>query len=139
MRVKQKIESGWQQRKAKGDATYGFFPLWNPPSSLCRSELTSRMHEVLVTHRTARRNEIGNTTTVLARKGTLRRAKTRRALAPCAPSWGYRSATGGSGGITRQTPMSAFGRQTRSDTTDLLLTTNQRNNAYTKNLTLPSA
>ena len=83
----QKTENDGQ--RPKGDATYGFFPLWNPPSSLCRSEPTSRMHEVLVTHRPARREKIGNTTTVLARKGTLRRAKTRRALAHCAPLWGW--------------------------------------------------
>jgi len=45
------------------------------------------MHEVLVPHRPARRERIGNTTTVLAGKGTLRRAKPRRALAHCAPLW----------------------------------------------------
>jgi hypothetical protein len=104
-------KAGNDAQKTKGDATYGFFPLWNPPSSLRRSELTSRMHEVLVTHRPARRKGNGNTTTVLAGKGTLRRAKPRRALAHCAPLWALSSATGGSGGITRQAPMSAFGRQ----------------------------
>jgi hypothetical protein len=40
--------------------------------------------------------------TVLARKGSLRRAKNRRALAGCAPFRPNRNATGGSGGNTIQ-------------------------------------
>jgi hypothetical protein len=38
---------------------------------------------------------------VLARKGSLRRAENRRALARCAPFWLTNAATGGSGGIMR--------------------------------------
>jgi hypothetical protein len=37
---------------------------------------------------------------VLARKGSLRRAKNRRALARCAPFWQDEDATGGSGGMS---------------------------------------
>ena len=82
-----KYKNGDDGQRPKGDTTYGFFPLWNPPSSLRRSELTSRMHEVLVTHRPARRERIAHPTTVLVVKGTLRRAKSRRALDHCAPLW----------------------------------------------------
>jgi hypothetical protein len=37
--------------------------------------------------------------TVLARKGSLRRAKSGRALAHCAPFRRFKNATGGSGGM----------------------------------------
>jgi len=43
---------------------------------------------------------IRNARTVLAGKGTLRRAQNRRALAGCAPFWRSVIATGGSGGNT---------------------------------------
>jgi len=43
---------------------------------------------------------IASARTVLAGKGSLRRAKNRRALAGCAPFWRSVIATGGSGGNT---------------------------------------
>jgi hypothetical protein len=122
--VKQK--AGNDGQRPKGDATYGFFPLWNPPSSLRRSKLTSRMHEVLVTHRPARRKRTGNTTTVLAGKGTLHRAKSRRALALCAPLWGSEFSDGRlrrdheAGADVGLRPTSP-----RTNATDLLATTNE--------------
>ena len=44
--MEQSSSKGCRHSSTKGDATCGFFPLWNPPSSLGRSELTSRMHKV---------------------------------------------------------------------------------------------
>src|ERR1041384_3465288 len=84
----------------KGNETYGFFHLWNPPSSLC-SEPTSGNQDdgvpappPVAEERDAR--------TVLAGKGPLRRAKSGRALACCAPFWRSQDATAGSGGNTIQ-------------------------------------
>lgn len=44
----------------------------------------------------------GGARTVLVRKGSLRRAKNRRALAPSAPFWPHEDATGGSGGMSEE-------------------------------------
>jgi hypothetical protein len=69
----------------------------------CRSELTSRMHEVLVMRAGPPVARSWDTTTVLGVKGALRRAKPRRALDPLRAVVGvWVSATGGSGGITRK-------------------------------------
>ena len=127
-----------REDRGKGDATYGFFPLCNPPSSLGRSELTSRMHEDLVIPPARPSRNVGNTTTVLAGKGALRRAQPRRALAHCAPLWAWEiQATGGSGGITRQAPMSAFGRQNRTER-DLLWPAAARKMAFLYLFSRPS-
>jgi len=103
--------------EAKGNETCGFFPLWKPYSSLygarshralgggpqTRSEPTSRNHVDRVPSGPPVENRIP-ATTVLAGKGSLRRAKHRRALAPSAPFWPVSIATGGSGGNTIGTP-----------------------------------
>ena len=71
----------------QGGRNLRFLPPLETPFIPCRSELTSRMHDFLVISRTAPVAISGNTTTVLAGKGTLRRAKSGRALAHCAPLW----------------------------------------------------
>jgi hypothetical protein len=83
-----------------GNETYGFFPLWNPPSSLC-SEPTSGNQDDRVPAPPPVAEE-RDARTVLAGKGPLRRAKSGRALACCAPFWRSQDATGGSGGNTIQ-------------------------------------
>ena len=71
----------------KGNATYGFFPLWNPILPFRRRSLKAHQRESLAIVLPLRRPSrwVDNVRTVLAGKGSLRRAKTRRALACCAP------------------------------------------------------
>jgi hypothetical protein len=69
-----------KRREPKGNATYGFFPLWNPHSSL-GSEPTNRNHEDRVPAPPPVAGSGVDARTVLAGKGPLRRAKNRRALA----------------------------------------------------------
>jgi len=76
-----------QAEQTKGGRNQRFLPPLESPFFPCRSELTSRMHKVLVIPPARPSQAGGNTTTVLAGKGALRRAKSRRALAPCAPLW----------------------------------------------------
>jgi hypothetical protein len=68
--------------EAKGDETYGFFPFgipffpWpqSPPTGITRDRIPATPPV-----------EMNNARAVLAGKGSLRRAKKRRALAGCAP------------------------------------------------------
>ena len=62
--------------------------------------LKAHQQDVLTHPACAARHLLGNDRTVLVRKGSLRRAKTRRALALCARFCQDGSATGGSGGMS---------------------------------------
>lgn len=59
-----------------------------------------------------RPSNFGDARTVLAGKGALRRAKTGRALAACAPFWPAAITTGGSGGNTIEDEIRHKGRMT---------------------------
>ncbi len=86
-------------REPKGNETYGFFPLRNPYSSLRLADGVSTVEErgrqrpalsspagiTLIVFPLRRPSMIADARTVLAGKGSLRRAKSRRALAGCAP------------------------------------------------------
>jgi hypothetical protein len=81
-RVSSPLPSALLSRRAKGNETCGFFPLCNPHSSLKHGSETHQQERVPAKPPV---EVCVNARTVLADKGSLRRAKSRRALVGSAP------------------------------------------------------